>query len=50
MARIKQNPLERIIGNGKKVTSIGGSKRTRPKNKNKRRNFKKSRGQGSGRR
>ena len=31
----------------KKRTSIGGSRRTKPKNKHKRRNYKKSRGQGS---
>lgn len=35
------------VGNGKKCTSIGKSRRTKPKNKNKRRSFKKSRGQGS---
>lgn len=33
--------------NGKKNTSIGNSRRTKPKNKSKRRSFKKSRGQGS---
>ena len=50
MARVKQSPLQQIIGNGPKRTSIGSSKRSRPKNKHKRRNWKKSRGQGSGRR
>ena len=35
------------IRSTKKVTSIGQSRRSRPKNKNKRRNFKRSRGQGS---
>ena len=34
------------IGNGKKITSIGRSNRSRPKNKSKRRNTKKYRGQG----
>jgi len=34
------------IGNGKKRTSIGNSKRSKPKNKHKRKNWKKYRGQG----
>jgi hypothetical protein len=38
----QQNKIEPV----KKRTSIGCSVRSRPKNKNKRRNFKKYRGQG----
>lgn len=39
-----------FISNGKKVTSIGNSKRSRPKNKHKRKKSRSLRGQGSGRR
>ena len=50
MARIKYSEENSFKGNGKKRTSIGNSPRSRPKNKHKRKNWKKSRGQGSGRR
>lgn len=45
--RIKNHEAQKFQGNGPKRTSIGGSKRTRPKNKNKRQQYKRSRGQGS---
>lgn len=44
--RIKSNGESAFVGNGKKRTSIGHSIRSRPKHKDKRRSFKKSRGQG----
>jgi hypothetical protein len=49
MARIKNNEDRKFQGNGAKVTSIGASKKTRPKNKNKKQQYKAPRGQGSGR-
>lgn len=42
----RQYQAEKYKGNGKKRTSIGHSKLSRPKNKQKRRSFKKYRGQG----
>jgi hypothetical protein len=49
MAKVKQYETA-FKGNGKKKTSIGKSKRSRPTNKHKKRNHKKYRGQGSKRR
>jgi hypothetical protein len=47
---MKMRNEQHVVRNGKKCTSIGGSVRTKPKNKAKRKSFKKSKGQGSGRR
>lgn len=44
--RINSKGQVTFVGNGKKRTSIGNSKRSRPKNKHKRRSWKRSRGQG----
>ena len=46
MKKAKQNPYAINREPVKKRTSIGNSVRSRPKNKNKRRNFKKYKGQG----
>lgn len=45
MRRVKQDPNSRKVGNGPKRTSIGNSKRSRPKNKHKRRQKGGTRGQ-----
>jgi len=44
-SKVKGNDTTRTVN--RKTTSIGDSSRTRPKNKNKRRIYKKSVGQGS---
>ena len=46
MARKVVGAIKKFKSFFKKVTSIGDSVRSRPKNKHKRRNFKKYRGQG----
>ena len=48
--RAKGHTESQFKGNGPKRTSIGKSHRSRPKNKHARRNWKKDRGQNSGRR
>ena len=44
-----QQVIKKKFETVKKVTSIGRSNRSRPKNKSKKRNWKRSRGQGDGR-
>tara|TARA_Y100001938_G_C7770687_1_gene273084 strand:+ start:152 stop:295 length:144 start_codon:yes stop_codon:yes gene_type:complete len=46
MARKAIGAIKKFKSFFKKVTSIGNSVRTRPKNKHKRRNYKKYKGQG----